>query len=292
MTSRYGASLVALALALAWASGGCVRYAWTSAAESYRPPDEVAAAAEEEGDGPGGPVVLLITGSTIVDEFFDVMRDRLRERGFRAVVYQPPELFTTTLRDGAERVGKAVEAVVEANGGEPIHVIAECNGGIVTRYYLEKLGGHTNVDRFISFVSAHNGTTGFPISFFPALAEIKPDSDLMHQMASSRMPEDAETTVVSIFVCNDEVMKPYTTSALPGAINIEICDEAMTQRARKRKAERVDHALGQTMIPMYRQHFACFWDEVAFELFVSALTDDEATIRAFDQLDVTLHDRD
>jgi hypothetical protein len=281
--------LVVAAMTMAWANGGCVRYAWTSAAESYRPPDEIAADVAEAGDR---PVVLLITGSTIVAEFFDVMRDRLRERGLHAVIYQPPDLFTRSLRDGAERVGKAVEAAVEANGGQPIHVIAECNGGIVTRFYLEKLGGHPNVDRFISFVSAHNGTTGFPITYFPTLAEIEPGSDLMRQLAASSLPDDATTTVVSIFVCGDEVMKPHTTSALPGAINIEICDDEFAKRARKRKPHRVDHALGQAMIPMYRQHFACFWDEVAFELFVSALTDDPDTIRAFDQLEIKLHDRD
>ncbi len=265
-------------------SAGCVRYAWDSGHDSFRLPEVIAEEAAEVEDQ---PVVLLITGSTIVAEFFDVMRDRLRERGFRAVVYQPPELFTTSLEDGAERIGKAVDAIVARTGQDRIHIIAECNGGIATRYYVEQLGGHEKVDRFVSFVSAHNGTTYFKVPMFPSLAEIDPQSSFMRRMAQSRLPDDAQTRMYSIYVCGDEVMKPHTTSAYPGATNIEICDDELAQRARKRKPYKVDHALGQAMIPMYRQHFACFWDEAALELFVTCLTADDETLREFDELQVT-----
>ena len=154
------------------------------------------------------------------------------------------------------------------------------------RRYIEKEGGHRNVKRFISFVSAHNGTTGFPTAYFPALKDIQPGSAYMEEMASSRLPAGALTKMVSIYTCHDEVMKPHTTSRLPGAINIEICDEEFAQRARKRKAPRVHHGLGQQMIPMYRQHFAAFWDEIAFTLFVLALEGDEEAIHSFDRMEV------
>jgi len=278
------AILLSIGLVAATFTTGCVRYAWDSGHDSFRLPEAIAEEAAEVEDQ---PVVLLITGSTIVAEFFDVMRDRLRERGFRAVVYQPPELFTTSLKDGAERIGRVVEEVTKRTGQDRIHIIAECNGGIATRYYVEQLGGHEKVDRFVSFVSAHNGTTYFKLKLFPAMAEIDPDSFFMRQMAESRLPEGAETRMYSIYVCNDEVMKPHTTSAYPGAINIEICDEDLAERARKRKPYKVGHTLGQIMIPMYRQHFACFWDELALELFVACLTEDDERLREFDQLKVS-----
>lgn len=76
--------------------------------------------------------------------------------------------------------------------------------------------------------------------------------------------------------------------AWTGATNIEICDDGLAERARKRKAYKVNHFLGQAMIPMYRQHFACFWDEQALELFVACLRGDEAALQAFDGLNVSI----
>lgn len=281
---RPGLHTLAVLLLLVASSTGCVRYAHRSAADSYRPPSELAVEAAGAGDR---QVVMLITGSMIVGEFFDVMRDRLEARGFEAIVYQPPGLFTETLTEGAVEVGEAIQAVVDALGGEPVSVIAECDGGIVTRYYLEQLGGHANVDRYVSFVSAHNGTTGFPVAYFPALADIKPDSEFMARYTPGRLPAEASTQMYSVYVCNDEVMKPHTTSAFPGALNIEICDAGFAERSRERQPYDVNHGLGQMMIPQYDQHFGAFWDEGAFELFVSLLTDDEATILGFDLLTVS-----
>jgi len=82
------------------------------------------------------------------------------------------------------------------------------------------------------------------------------------------------------------VMKPHTTSAYAGALNIEICDEGFARRSRQRKPYKVNHGLGQMMIPQYDQHFGVFWDEGAFELLVSLLTDDEPTILGFDLMTV------
>ncbi len=284
MNALPGIVLFALVVGIVVTSTGCVRYAWDSGHDSFRLNEVIA---EEAAEAEEQPVVLLITGSTIVAEFFDVMRDGLREQGYHAVVYQPPELFTTSLVDGAERIGKVVDEITERTGRDKIHIIAECNGGIATRYYVEQLGGHEKVDRFVSFVSAHNGTTYFKVPMFPSLAEIDPESTFMRRAADSRLPEGAQTRMYSIYVCGDEVMKPHTTSAYPGATNIEICDEDLAQRARKRKPYKVNHTLGQVMIPMYRQHFACFWDEAALALFVACLRDDDETLREFDQLEVT-----
>jgi triacylglycerol lipase len=282
MMGRWGGIPAGLAV-LAWVNVGCVGYAYRSGADSYRPPAELAAAAAA---AEGRPVVMLVTGSMIVAEFFDVMRDRLEERGYEALVFQSEGLFSETLTEGAAEVGAAIQTVVDARGGAPIKIIAECDGGIATRYYLQQLGGHANVERFVSFVSAHNGTTGFPVAYFPALADIKPDSEFMTVHTAGQLPAGATTQMYSVYVCEDEVMIPHTTSAFPGALNIEICDEAFAQRARERVPYKVSHGLGQWMIPQYDQHFGVFWDEAAFELLVSCLEDDEATIRAFDGLEV------
>ena len=63
---------------------------------------------------------------------------------------------------------------------------------------------------------------------------------MVWEMKHSRLPPSAGTTAVSISFCGDEVMKPHSTSAYPGAINIAICDPGVTQRAKERTPPTVD----------------------------------------------------
>ncbi len=274
-------------LLLALGLSGCVRYAVRSNADRYVDPPTVAQLASEAGKR---PVVLLVPGSMIVGDFYDKLAPWLELQGYHPVVYTAPDLIAGPIKDAAPLIGEAIEQAAAGSGQERIHVIAECDGGIATRYYLEQLGGHVHVDRFISFVSAHGGTRGFPITYFPALRDIQPDADMVWEMAHSELPRWSETTAVSISFCEDEVMKPHTTSHYDGAINIAICDREVTQRAKQRIPPNVGHALGQYMIPRYKQHFAGFWDEAVFELYVTILEGDVEAIRGHQGLSFELTD--
>jgi hypothetical protein len=264
-----------------------VRYAYRSTEASYVPPAALAERAAQAGDR---PVVLLVPGSMIVGRFYDALVPWLEAHGTWPVVYQAPGLITEPIPDAAPFILEAIEVVARAAGRDRIHVIAECDGGIATRYALEKLGGWRRVDRFISFVSAHNGTTGFPITFFPALRDIQPDSELVWEMRHSRLPPGSGVTAITLAFCGDEVMKPHTTSAIPGAINLTVCDPGVTERARLRTPPEVGHALGQAMIPRYPQHFAGFWDPAVFGLYLTLLGGDVDAIRAHPGLAFELRD--
>jgi hypothetical protein len=85
---------------------------------------------------------------------------------------------------------------------------------------------------------------------------------------------------------DDEFMKPCTTSRIDGALNIEVYDEEMVKRAKKRKPYPVYHALGSVLIRIYPIRLAGFWDEPFFRLLVSCLKGDTETIRGFDELKI------
>ncbi|MFH1462889.1 MAG: hypothetical protein ABIO70_00680 [Pseudomonadota bacterium] len=274
-------------VALAVALSGCTRYALRSEADRYVPPAGLAERAAQAGDR---PVVLLVPGSMIVGDFYDQLVPWLETQGFWPLVYTAPDLIAGPLRDAAPLMAEAIQVSAQASGQARIHVIAECDGGIATRYAVEKLGADRHVDRFVSFVSAHGGTRGFPITWFPALRDIQPDSNLVWEMAHSRLPRGSGTTAYTLSFCEDEVMKPTTTSAYAGAVNIALCDPGVTQRARERTPPNVHHRLGQAMIPMYRQHFAGFWDEEVFLLYRLLLTGEVDDVLAYDRLQLTVSD--
>jgi hypothetical protein len=275
-------SLAALALV-----AGCARYARWSGGRSYVPP--VQALDRARGEGAKGPVVMLVPGSMIVSAFFDVMRQRLQVDGFTPVVYQPPDLFTGSLRDGAKGIGQAVDELRAAAGQDKILIVAECNGGVAARYYVEKLGGAAKVERFVSFVSAHNGTSyGSSMNLYQGVNDIKPGSDFMKEMARSRPPENGPL-IFSIFLCSDEIMKPFTTSEIPGAVNIEVCDKDFDTRARKNKDHHVSNTAGQALICLYPIHLGGFWDEPFYRLIKACLTQAPESIKNFEGLNITVH---
>lgn len=249
---------------------------------SCRSPESAAASLSKD---TGKPLVLLITGTNIVGDFFDVMAGRLRDDGFRPVVFQPPDLFTGSLEAGARAVDEAVRSVLSATGEESLLIIAECNGGVASRYWLEHLDGSRFVDRLITFVSAHCGTESVGVPWCSSLADIKPGSEFLKKVGDGPYPGEGPL-LVSIYMRGDEIMKPHTTSRIEGALNIEVSDEDMVKRAKKRKREPVHHFLGSMLIRLYPIHLAGFWDEPFYRLLVSCLKDDPETIRGFDELEI------
>jgi hypothetical protein len=232
------------------------------------------------------PLVLLVTGSMIVSDFFDLMAQRLVREGFRVVVYQPEDLLTNSLEKSAHDIDKAVRSVLATTGEEKLLMIAECNGGVAARYWLTQLGGNQYVDRLITFVSAHHGTAPAVIPVCSSFRDIQPGCSFSNIMDETGLPADTE--LISIYMDNDEVMKPCTTSRVEGALNIEICDEEVDRRARARRVHPypVHQFMGEIMNIWCPVHFACFYDDACHDLMVSCLKDDLETVKTFDGFNI------
>ncbi len=187
-------------------------------------------------------IVLLVPGTMITGDYFDDMAERLSADGFLPVIYEPPDLLTESLVSGASGISDEIDRVLAASGAQKLHIVAECNGGVATRYLLQVLGGTERVDQFISFVSAHHGTWLSPVgdltTGFTSLAEITPGSAFLAELNAAPFPSGLHMT--SIYSCNDELMLPYDTSAVSGATNVLFCD----------------HYLG---------HLDGFWDSLVYE---------------------------
>jgi triacylglycerol lipase len=192
--------------------------------------------------------VLLIPGTMITGDYFDTMVDRLRQDGFSPIVYEAPDLFTGSLATGAARVAAEVDRVLALTGESRLHIVAECNGGVTTRYYLQVLGGHARVDQVVTFVSAHHGTWESPVGSwvtgFQSLADITPGSPFLTKLNAAPFPTGLKFT--SIYSCWDELMIPYDTSVVDGATNVLFCDRKIT-------------------------HFDGFWDTVVYDRILAAL---------------------
>jgi hypothetical protein len=171
-------------------------------------------------------VVLLITGVTIPAEWFEPIEARLTRDGFIPVVYEPPDLLSGDLEQNSKWLGNVVEQVKLDYNQDTIDILAECTGGVIARHYIQSLGGAKNVSRMVTFISPQHGVAKAPMAYglagWPALHDLSPGSDFLNAVNNAPLPADVAFT--SIYSCTDEYIQPYTTSIIPGAKNIGLCN--------------------------------------------------------------------
>jgi hypothetical protein len=169
--------------------------------------------------------VVLVTGVTIKAAWFDGIDARLKRDGFRTVMYEPPGLLSGDLFQASKDFGAFVERVQSESGDDKVDILAECTGGLIARHYIQSLGGEDHVSRLVTFVSPQHGIAPVPMVAlmvgWRALYDLSPGSRFLRAVNDAPLPKSVPIT--SIYTCNDEYIKPYTTSIIPGATNINIC---------------------------------------------------------------------
>ena len=170
--------------------------------------------------------VLLITGVTIPQAWFGPIVARLERDGFRPVIWEPPALLSGSLFEASEMLADVVDQVRAESGQDKIDILAECTGGVIARHYVQSLGGDAYVNRLVTFVSPQAGLPkakyAASIAGWPALYDLTPNSEFLQAVASVPLPPSVKMT--SIYTCTDEYIQPFTTSIVPGATNIGLCD--------------------------------------------------------------------
>jgi pimeloyl-ACP methyl ester carboxylesterase len=131
-----------------------------------------------------GTPILLVHGMVDNRSVFTLLRRGLLRRGFgriRSVNYSP---LTTDVRAAAERLAREVEALAADTGYERIHVVGHSLGGLIARYYVQRLGGHERVHTLVTLGTPHGGT--LPAYLLPAelCRQLRPGSRLLTELAA------------------------------------------------------------------------------------------------------------
>jgi triacylglycerol lipase len=101
--------------------------------------------------------VVLVHGFLETGSAFKTLKKRLEKRGFECYV---PRLKPSDGRGGLENVAARLKQDIDTKFGpkEPINVVAFSMGGIVSREYLQHLGGAARCENFVTISSPHHGT--------------------------------------------------------------------------------------------------------------------------------------
>jgi hypothetical protein len=156
--------------------------------------------------------VLLVHGINDTGAVFNKMGLYLRQRGLSVyTVDLVPNNGAEVLDKLAQQVANYVAATFEPE--QPLDLVGFSMGGIVSRYYLQRLGGIERVQRFITISSPHKGTVVAYGSWQPGCIQMRPNSDFLKDLNSDvQMLKQIDFT--SICTPYDLMILPATSSQL------------------------------------------------------------------------------
>lgn len=141
-----------------------------------------------------GTPILLVHGLIDNRSVFTLLRRALRRRGFGQVLTVNYSPFTSDVRVAAARLARLVEQTCESTGYERVHVVGHSLGGVIARYYVQRMGGDARVHTLCTLGSPHAGTHAARLlpQVLPLppqllsqglVRQLRPDSALMQELA-------------------------------------------------------------------------------------------------------------
>jgi triacylglycerol lipase len=159
-----------------------------------------------------GTPILLLHGMVDNGSIFTLLRRSLVRRGFGRVVTVNYSPLTMDVRVAARRLAETVEELVATTGYRRVHVVGHSLGGLVARYYVQRLGGDARVHTLVTLGTPHSGTV--PAYFLPLRLgrQLRPGSDLMAELAGPA--PGCRTRFLAYWSDLDQMMIPKSAAML------------------------------------------------------------------------------
>lgn len=156
--------------------------------------------------------ILLLHGMIDNRMIFTVLTRRLRARGFERVVTLNYSPVTNDIRAAAEGLSAQVEALVARTGYERIHIVGHSLGGLIARYYVQRLGGDARVHTLVTLGTPHHGTLAAHLMPFQLTRQLRPNSDLYAELNQAAV--GCRTRFVAFWSDLDQLVVPHDNAQL------------------------------------------------------------------------------
>ncbi|MEH2320092.1 esterase/lipase family protein [Nostoc sp.] len=156
--------------------------------------------------------VLLVHGLDDTEAVFHKMRAYLIQRGWS--VYSL-DLVPNNGDVGLDELAKQLADYVTATfaSEQRLDLVGFSMGGIVSRYYVQRLGGINRVQRFITISSPHHGTVVAYGSWRPGCIQMRPDSIFLKDLNSDAVVL-GQLDFTSIWTPYDLMIVPANSSQM------------------------------------------------------------------------------
>ncbi|MGX1132627.1 pimeloyl-ACP methyl ester carboxylesterase [Streptomyces glaucescens] len=159
------------------------------------------------------PPVVLLHGFIDNRSVFVLLRRSLAQHGGQRVESLNYSPLTCDIRTAAALLGRHIEEICERTGSERADVVGHSLGGLIARYYVQRLGGDHRVRTLVTLGTPHSGTRVARLAnAHPIARQMRPGSDVLEELAGPA--PGCRTRFVSLWSDLDHVMDPPEAARL------------------------------------------------------------------------------
>jgi len=176
--------------------------------------------AEEVSGTPIARRAVLVHGIFEDGTKLDKMKKRLESHGIECIC---PKLLHHDGTGGLDYLADHLKQDIDRAFGpnEPIIVIGFSMGGLVSRHYLQELGGADRCATFITISSPHHGTNVAWTYYSKGAAQMRPGSDFLANLENTEN-RLGKIPVVSYRTPMDLIILPTESSVWERADNVKV----------------------------------------------------------------------
>lgn len=158
--------------------------------------------------------VLLVHGIWDKETIFSRLSDYLQNQGWTVhTLNLKPNTGAAPLEVLAQQVADYVERTFNPN--QIFDLVGFSMGGLVTRYYVQRLGGVERVQRYITISAPHHGTITAYCLPLPGVMQMRPGSDFLQDLNRDAVEILGRLQFTSIWTPYDLMIVPASSSQMP-----------------------------------------------------------------------------
>ncbi len=155
--------------------------------------------------------VILVPGYSANRGYFFPYALLLNKRGYR-VFTMPVVPFYCNIYYLAEILGRKVEEVLRETGAEKVVLIGHSMGGLISRYYIQRLGGEEKVAALLTISTPHKGTKLAVFGSGYSAREMIPGSRFLKDINGDIGNHFKKVRLISLGTTADNLVVPYVNS--------------------------------------------------------------------------------
>ncbi len=191
---------------------------WMLLGGAYQNDDDGAAAGSAP--PPARRPIVLLHGFGLTQTSWLVLGRRLARRGL-GPLYGTTYFSLQSVRTSAQELAAFVAAVCVRTGAERVDIVAHSMGGVVARYWVERLGGAAHLGRLVTIGSPHRGTRMGRYGLAAGARELADDSPLLAELAAPA----PGLPYTSIWSRSDSIVIPQSSSSIAPAGEDRVFDD-------------------------------------------------------------------
>ncbi|MCX4724401.1 alpha/beta fold hydrolase [Streptomyces sp. NBC_00963] len=163
--------------------------------------------------GQGHRPVVLLHGFVDNRSVFVLLRRSLLRHGWQHPESLNYSLLTCDIRAAAELLGQHIEEICARTGHQDVDIVGHSLGGLIGRYYVQRLGGDRRVHTLVTLGTPHEGTQIAQLmSAHPLVRQMLPHSDVIEELR--RPAPGCRTRFVSFWSELDHLMIPVEAGCI------------------------------------------------------------------------------